>query len=264
MEETGMKAVIIALSMTLLAASGARAEIVTKAVDYGEGSALLQGKLVFDDAVKEKRPGVLIVHQWMGPTDYELGRARQLAEMGFVAFVADIYGRDVCPKDQKEAAEQVAQYRKDRALLRARVAAGLAVLKGQPQTDATRVAAIGYCFGGGAVLELARSGAQLLGVVSFHGNLDTPNPADAKNIKTKLLVLHGADDPYVPAEQINGFRKEMEDAKVDYRLISYPGAVHAFTIKEAGGDNSKGAAYNAQADADSWRKMKEFFGEIFK
>jgi dienelactone hydrolase len=140
----------------------------------------------------------------------------------------------------------------------------LAVLKKHPLTDPQRIAAIGYCFGGTTVLELARSGAELKGVVSFHGGLGSPTPADARNIQCKVLVLHGADDPFVPAAEVAGFEKEMRDAKVDWQLVSYGGAVHSFTDWNAGNDNSKGAAYNEKADQRSWVAMKAFFEEVLK
>ena len=148
--------------------------------------------------------------------------------------------------------------------MRRRARAGLDVLLKQELTDSARVAAIGYCFGGGAALELARSGAPLAGVVSFHGNLDTPNPADARNIKGKILVCDGGDDPHVPPEQVIAFQKEMRDADVDWQINIYGGAVHAFTNPAAGNDPSSGAAYNAEADRRSWQAMKDFFSEIFK
>ena len=259
-----MKTLVLAVIVVMIMVAGARAEIVTKSVEYEQGGLKFEGKVAYDNASTAKRPGVLVVHQWMGPTDYELRRAVQLAEMGYVAFVADIYGKGVRPTDQKQAGELAAKYRAERSLLRARAIAALAALKAQPLVDKGRIAAIGYCFGGGTVLELARSGAELSGVVSFHGNLDTPNPADAKAIRTRLLVLHGADDPYVTADQVAAFKKEMKDANVSYEFIAYPSAVHGFTMKESGDDPSKVMAYNAKADAESWQKMKEFFGQIFK
>lgn len=259
-----MKTTILAVILAALATTSAWAKIVVEPAPYAHAGTTLAGRLVYDDTWKDKRPGVLVVHQWMGPTDYELGRAKQLAELGYVALVADIYGQDLRPKNPAEAGAAAGKFRADRALLRAVTAAGLARLKASPLVDAKRVAAIGYCFGGGAVLELARGGADLAGVVSFHGNLDTPNPADAKQIKARLLVLQGADDPVVPPAQVAAFKKEMDDAKVDYRFVSYPGAVHAFTQKEAGNDPAKGVAYNAAADADSWREMVAFFTEIFR
>jgi dienelactone hydrolase len=195
--------------------------------------------------------------------DYVKTRAKQLAELGYVAFAADIYGKGVRPQNPTEAGKEATKYRSNRQLLRNRALAGLKVLQANPLTNPQKIAAIGYCFGGGTVLELARSGADVAGVVSFHGNLDTPNPADAKNIKGKVLVLHGAVDPYVPPEQVSTFEKEMNDAKVDWQLVSYGGVVHSFTNPEAGNDPSKGAAYNALADQRSFGAMQQFFDEIF-
>ena len=147
--------------------------------------------------------------------------------------------------------------------MRERADAGLKVLRAEANADPSRIAAIGYCFGGTTVLELARSGADLRGVVSFHGGLDTPNPEDAKNIKGKVLILHGADDPFAPKEQVLALEDEMRKAGVDYQVHLYGGAVHAFTVPEAGNDPSQGAAYNASADKRSWEAMKQFFNEIF-
>jgi dienelactone hydrolase len=152
----------------------------------------------------------------------------------------------------------------DRALLRARVRAGLDVLRNHEFTDVLRVAAIGYCFGGTTVLELARSGADIGGVVSFHGGLGTPKPEDARNTKAKVLALHGADDPYVPPKEVAEFEDEMRQGKVDWQLVAYGGAVHSFTDSNAGNDNSKGSAYNERADRRSWEAMKQFFSELFK
>jgi dienelactone hydrolase len=213
--------------------------------------------------VKEKRPGVLVVHQWLGLTDYEQGRAKQLAELGYVAFCADIYGKGVRPANTKEAGVEATKYKTDRKLLRERVNAGLAELKKTELVDAKRVAAIGYCFGGTTVIELARSGADVAGVVSFHGGLDSPTPADGKNIKCKVLACHGADDPFVPAKDLAAFEDEMRQANVDWTLIKYGGAVHAFTQPLAGNDNSKGAAYNEKADRRSWAALKMFLSGVF-
>jgi dienelactone hydrolase len=148
--------------------------------------------------------------------------------------------------------------------LRARIAAALETLRANERVNPKQIAAIGYCFGGTTVLELARNGADVLGVVSFHGGLGTPTPSDAKNIKCKVVALHGADDPFVPAEEVQAFEKEMRDAKVDWQLTAYGGAVHSFTDKNAGNDNSKGSAYNAAADARSWRAMTAFFDEVLR
>ena len=258
-----MKKILLSATLLLVAAS-LRAAIQTKTVEYQSGDTTLAGVLVWDDAVKSPRPGVLVVHQWMGVTDYEQGRAKQLAELGYVAFCADIYGKGVRPADTKEAGAQAGKYKKDRALLRERVNAGLAELKKSELVDAKRTAAIGYCFGGTTVIELARSGADVLGVVSFHGGLDSPTPADGKNIKGKVLVCHGADDPFVKAADLAAFEEELRAAQVDWTLIKYGGAVHSFTQPMAGDDNSKGAAYNEKADHRSWAALKLFLAGIFK
>jgi dienelactone hydrolase len=253
-------------------ASFAQAAIVTRTITYQSNGTVMEGYLAFDDAAEEARPGVLVVHQWMGLTDNERMRCQMLAELGYVAFAADIYGQGIRPADQEEAAQEAGKYFSDRALFRQRVTTALNWLRGDLDhldagsglnVDPQRVAAIGYCFGGGGVLELARSGADLAGVVSFHGTLDTPNPEDAKDIQCPILVLHGAEDPYVPFDKVEAFFNEMNAANIDYQFIAYSDAVHAFTQKEAGDDKSKGAAYSAKADARSWRDMQDFFAEIF-
>ncbi len=250
------------LAATLIAPM-AHAEIKTAAVEYRQGEALLEGFVAYDSSGPDRRPGILVVHDWMGVDSYAKRRAEQLAALGYVAFAADIYGKGVRPKDAKEAAGLAGKYKADRALLRSRAKAGLAELARQPHVDPARLAAIGYCFGGTTALELVRSGAELAGVVSFHGGLDTPNPADAKSAKAKVLALHGADDPFVPPEQVKAFEDEMRGAGVDWQLVKYSGAVHAFTRSDTGTDNSKGAAYNERADRRSWTAMKDFFDELF-
>jgi len=254
-------AAMIALGTVL----SARAQLHTEAVEYKDGDAVLEGYLAYNNSTATgKRPGVLIVHQWMGLTDYEKKRAEMLAQLGYVVFCADIYGKGIRPQDTQTASAQAGKYKSDRALLRERANAGLAVLEKNDLTDTKRVAAIGYCFGGTTVLELARSGADIAGVVSFHGGLDSPKPEDGKNIKCKVLVCHGADDPFNPAKDVTAFENEMRDSKVDWQLIKYGGAVHSFTQWNAGNDNSKGAAYNEKADKRSWQDMKQFFTEIFQ
>lgn len=241
-----------------------RAEIKTEIVEYKDGDTTLEGVRVWDDAVKTPRPGVLVVHQWLGLTDYEKHRAEMLAKLGYVAFCADIYGKGVRPKDTKEAGVEATKYKNDRKLLRSRVNAGLSAMKKSPLVDGKHVAAIGYCFGGTTVIELARSGADVAGVVSFHGGLDSPTPADGKNIKGKVLACHGADDPFVPAKDLEAFEEEMRKANVDWTLIKYGGAVHSFTQPMAGNDNSKGAAYNEKADRRSWKAMELFLAGVLK
>ena len=256
-----MKTLTLA-ALALSLAAVATAAIQTKEVTYKEGKTELKGTLAWDDAVKGPRPGILVVHQWMGLTDYEKGRAKQLAELGYTAFAADIYGPDA-PKDMAGAGAAAGKYKKDRALYRKRVQAGLDTLAKQDGVDKKNLAAIGYCFGGTGVLELARNGANVKGVVSFHGGLDSPAPADGKKIKGKVLVLHGADDPFVPKADIAALEAELKAAKVDYQFTFYSGAVHAFTQPMAGNDPSKGAAYNESADKRSWIAMKDFLSEIF-
>ena len=256
------KALLPVLFAAALAHS-AVAEIKTEVVEYKQGDTVLEGFLAYDGASTKARPGVLLIHDWMGVSDYAKSRAKQLAELGYVAFAADIYGKGVRPADAKEASSLAGKYKGDRALYRQRLTAGLAQLTGQKLVAPGQVAAIGYCFGGTGVLEVARSGAEVKGVVSFHGGLGTPTPDDAKNIKSRVLVLHGADDPFVKPDEVAAFKKEMADAKVKYEFVAYPGAVHSFTRPDAGSDNSKGAAYNEAADKQSWTAMKKFFGEIF-
>ena len=241
----------------------AQAAIKTENVEYKQDETILEGFIAYDDAVEGKRPAVIVVHDWVGFGDYANHRAKMLAELGYVAFAVDIYGKDVRPKNTDEAAMQASKYKGNRALMRQRIQAGLDFIKSQPLVDANRVAVMGYCFGGTVSLELARSRADIVGAVSFHGGLSTPNPEETKNIKAKVLVLHGADDPYVPAPEVQAFQKEMTDANTDWQMIYYSGAVHSFTRRDAGDDNSKGVAYNANADKRSWEAMKQFFREIF-
>ncbi len=245
--------------------SGAHAALVEKSVTYEQGGATLEGFHVYDDAVSGKRPAVLVIHQWTGLSEYEKRRSRMLAELGYNVFAADIYGKGIRPVPP-ESGKEAGKYKADRALFRARISAALNVLKSDDRTESGKIAAIGYCFGGSGVLELARSGSDVKGVVSFHGSLDA-NPemaAQAGKIPAKILVLHGAADPYVPAAQVDAFEKEFTAAKADWQFVAYSGAVHSFTHKEAGNDPTKGAAYDESADRRSWVAMKTFFAELFQ
>ena len=254
---------LFVLSFTLVGASQVNAEIKEQTVQYQSGGQVFEGVLVADSSKKGMSPGVLVVHDWMGISDDTKERARMLAQLGYVAFAADIYGKGIRPKNAEEAGKIAGDLKGNRTELRARVNAALEVLENNSQVIKNKIAAIGYCFGGTTVLELARSGAPVAGIVSFHGGLATTTPEDAKNIKAKVLVLHGADDPYVTAEEVQKFEAEMKAAGVDWELTKYSGAVHAFTVKGAGDDNSKGAAYNKSADQRSWIAMNDFFKEIF-
>jgi dienelactone hydrolase len=258
-----MKTIVMLAALGFMGWGSARAEVVNRIVTFEHDGVVLEGYLAWDDALEGPRPGVLVIHQWMGLSDNERMRADMLAGLGYVALATDVYGQGIRPQSVAEASEQAGKFYGDRNLYRARLQAGLAELKRQEGVDQDRLAAIGYCFGGAGALELARSGAGLAGAVSFHGNLDTPLPAAAGDIKGKVLVCHGAVDPYVKPEAVHGFLEEMEGAGVDYQLIMYGGAVHAFTQKGAGDDPSKGAAYDEAADRRSWIAMKDFFAEIF-
>jgi dienelactone hydrolase len=241
------------------------AAMVESSVKYKLGEVEMEGFHVYDDRIEGKRPGVLIIHQWNGLTDYEKMRARMLAELGYNVFAADVYGIGIRPQPP-ESGTVAGKYKGDRELFRARMLAGLDVLKSDQHTDLSELAAIGYCFGGTGVLELARAGVKLNGVVSFHGGLSSAAGLTAKKgaIPAKVFVVHGAADPFVPAAEVDAFKKEMEAAGANMRMVSYNGAVHAFTQKEAGNDPSKGAAYNEKADQRSWEDMKRFFVEIFQ
>lgn len=258
-----MRHLFLVLSLLCLAVS-AEAAVKTRIVEYKQGATVLQGYLAWDDATRAKRPGVLVVHEWTGINDHIRQRTEMLAKLGYVAFAADIYGKGVRPTSPAEAGATAGIYKNDRALMRARARAGLDELKKQKFVDTRRLAAIGFCFGGTTVLELARDGADLRGVVSFHGGLATPTPQDARNIKGKVLALHGADDPFVKADEVTAFQDEMRKGGVDWQFNIYGNAVHSFTNRAAGTDNSKGAAYNEKADKRSWAAMQAFFAEIFK
>jgi dienelactone hydrolase len=257
-----MKYFLLAL-LGIFWATAARAALQTKVIEYHHGDTVLEGYLAWDDSIKDKQPGVLVVHEWKGHNRYVQRRAEMLAGLGYVAFALDMYGKGVHAKTTQEAVALSNKYKNDRKLMRSRAQAGLDVLLKQEQVDPKRIAVIGYCFGGTTALELARSGADLAGVVAFHAGLITPNPADAKNIKGKVLVLHGADDPFVKPDEVAAFEKEMRDTGVDWQLTKYGGAVHSFTNPEAGDDPKAGAAYNEKADRRSWEAMRTFFHEIF-
>jgi dienelactone hydrolase len=250
------------LALSLALCGSAFAAIKTETVEYKDGDQVLEGFVAYDDANDKPRPGVLVIHDWTGLQDYARRRTTMLAELGYVAFAADVYGKGVRPVDPKECAVQAGTYKSDLPLLRRRVLLGLGELKKNPRVDAKKLAAIGYCFGGTSVLELARSGADVKGVVSFHGGLGTKMPAEPGTIKAKILVCHGADDRFVNAE-VDAFKDEMQKSQAQMKFIAYPGAVHSFTKKEAGNDPSKGQAYNEKADTESWAAMKKFFAEIF-
>lgn len=245
----------------ILAGAVATSALDGVSVDYKDGDVVLEGYLS-KPAQDVVAPGVLIVHQWGGLGEYEKRRADMLAKMGYVAFAVDIYGKGVRPTGN-DRGQFAGKYKGDRGLFRSRLKAGFEQIKRTPGVDSGKIAIIGYCFGGTGALELARSGADIRGAVSFHGGIGQGKIEEAAGIKASILVLHGADDPFVPQKEIDEFYAEMRAGKVDYSFISYGNAVHSFTEVEAGTDNSRGAAYNAEADQRSWAAMTNFLQEIF-
>jgi dienelactone hydrolase len=258
-----MKKILSTLALAGLMTS-AHAKVELKKVEYKSGDQTFEGVVAMDSALKGKKPGVVVFHNWMGITKETESKITELAKLGYVAMAGDIYGKGVRPADAKAANELATKYKSDRKLLRERVNLALDELKKNSHVDSAKLFATGYCFGGTAALELARSGAPLLGTVTFHGGLSNPAPADAKNIKGQVAVYHGEIDPFVNADEVAAFKKEMDEAKVTYQFTAYSGAVHSFTEKGAGDDITKGAAYNALADKRSWEGMKLFLAELSK
>lgn len=253
--------VVIFLSFCLLPLS---AKIVSKPVDYtDEKRTALHGYAVYDDATSGKRPGVVVIHDWRGLTDYTKLRCEMLAKLGYVAFAADIYGKDLHDKGPPEWMKEIGVYKGDRALFRERARAAYQAFLKVPELDTTRIAAIGYCFGGTGVVEMARDGLDLKGVVPFHGGLDAQPLSSGATIKAKVLALCGADDPYEKPEDMKAFEQQLRDNNVDYAVINYGHAVHAFTDPGVDALHQDGAKYNEHADKRSWQAMKDFLAEIF-
>lgn len=254
------------LGVLLAFSSLSHAAIQIEEIPYqsSDGTRML-GYYAWDDALSGPRPGVVVVHEWWGLNDYAKRRARDLAQLGYSALAIDMYGEGRNTEHPEDAQGFMQAATADAAVARKRFLAGLDLLKRQPQTDAARLAAIGYCFGGKVVLDMARQGAPLAGVVSFHGALGTTTPATPGSVKAKVLVAHGASDSFVSAEDVAGFKQEMQRAGADYRFHSYPGAKHSFTNPDAGAHAAHGldVAYDAEADRRSWADMQAFFKEIF-
>ncbi|HZZ44432.1 MAG TPA: dienelactone hydrolase family protein [Tepidisphaeraceae bacterium] len=237
--------------------------VKTEAVDYKDGDTQLQGFMVYDDAITGKRPGVVVYPEWWGLTEYPKHRAEMLAKLGYVAFAADMYGKGLTTEDPKQATEWMTPIKGDRNVMRRRAMLAIDEIKKYDRVDSEKLAAIGYCFGGTCVLELARMGADLKGVVSFHGGLDAPMPAEEGKVKAKVLALTGGADPTEPPDKIEEFAREMSDAKVDWQINVYHDAKHAFTNPKADSFNLPMIGYNKEADVRSWNAMKAFFTELF-
>jgi dienelactone hydrolase len=236
--------------------------VFAKDYSYSQGQEKFLGKLF--TANKKSAPGIVLVHNWMGVTAETEKQARRFQALGYTVLAADIYGEGVRPTNPKEAGELATKYKTDRKLLRARLELALNELKKQKGVDSNRLAVLGYCFGGTAALEAARAGLSVKAAISFHGGLDSPTPNDGAQIKSQILALHGAIDPYVSAQDLAAFEAEMQTHKINYELVKYGGAVHSFTDQTAGSDNSKGAAYNAQADERSFQRASEFLKDSFR
>jgi len=267
-----MKSLIIELTvftlvLGMVGVGSAEPKIVGKAVEYSAQNVVIKGYLAYDENLKGKRPGVLVVPEWWGLNDYARKRARMLAELGYTALAVDMYGEGKVVTTPEEASKLSSEVMKNFDVGKARFIAAMDLLKQQPIVDPTRIAAIGYCFGGGVVLNMARQGVDLKGVVSFHGGLAAIKPAQAGSVKAKILVLNGGADKFTTPEQIEAFKGEMKAAGANFQFISYSGAMHSFTNPEAtelGKKFNMPIAYNAKADRESWNEMKEFLNTLFK
>ena len=251
------------LAAALLTQGPPRARVQTREVEYRQGDTVLKGFIAWNDAATGKRPGVLVVHEWWGLNEHARNQARRLADAGYVGFALDLYGNGKVTTHPKDAQAFVAEATKDPAVLAARFNAALDVLKKDPRVDTTRIAAIGYCFGGAVALGMARAGAPLAAVVTFHGALSTQTPAQRGKVKARILVLAGGADPFVPPEQVDAFKKEMQAAGAHFEVVSYPGAKHGFTNPDAATYGMEQLAYNATADRASWAAMLKLFREVF-
>jgi dienelactone hydrolase len=252
---------MIALAIVTLSAGLSPAAVVTKTIDYVYDGTKLKGFLAYDDATNEKRPGVLVVHEWWGLNDYAKERCKKLAELGYVAFAVDMYGDGMTTTHPEDAGKMATAVRTNLKTWRGRAEAGLKQLTSQPNVDASKIAAIGYCFGGSTALELAYSGADLKAVATFHSALPTPTPEEAKAIKAKLLICNGADDTFVPEKSILDFKSALDKTGVKYTFENFPGAVHSFTVASADKEGLKGMKYDKSADEKSWQMMRELFKE---
>ncbi len=260
-----MRTTFAAFALAFALTAPVHAAMVAKNLSYQVGGKEMQSVLVYDDAVKTPRPGLVMAPDWLGMTDDNVAIAKKMAGRDYVILVADVYGVEMRPKTPDEAGKATKTMYDHRSDLRARINAALDELKkqaGKAPLDGKHWGAFGFCFGGATVLDLARSGADVGGVVSFHGNLKTDDPSMAKNIKGKVLAMHGADDTFVSAEDVANFEKEMRDAKVDWQFLAFGGAVHCFAIPKA--DNSvPGCLYNERAAKRGEQQMHMFFDEVF-
>jgi dienelactone hydrolase len=252
------------LAVTLAVAPAlADAEVQTKEVTYKQGDTELQGFFAWDSQAKGKQPGVLVVHEWWGHNQHARNQAIRLAKSGYVGFALDMYGKGKLAAHPQDAQAFATEATKDPQLVKARFLAALDVLKKDPHVDPAKIAAIGYCFGGGIALAMARQGVDLDAVATFHGALATPQPAAPGAVKPRLLILTGADDPMIGPDQVEAFKKEMTAAGAKFEVVSEPHAKHSFTNPDADKVGMAALGYNADADKDSWERAMKFFGEVF-
>lgn len=263
-----MKITALSFLLLLIPFSGLlQAKVIGKNVSYSSGKTIMKGYIAYDDNFKGKRPGVLVVHEWWGHNDYARKRADMLAELGYTALAVDMYGNGKQADHPEDAMAFSSEVKKNMKEAENRFLSAITLLKKESTVDKSKIAAIGYCFGGGIVLEMARMGVNLKGVASFHGSLGTSSPATKGGVKARVLVMNGEADPFVKKEQIENFKKEMESAGANYKFIDYPGAKHAFTNPAATDYGKKFGLpleYNQSADEKSWEEMKIFLKEIFK
>lgn len=260
-----MKRIAVFGLLCCLALSAAHAAVQGNEVSYQADGVTLKGYIAYDDALKGKRPGVLVVHEWWGHNEYARKRARMLAEQGYTALAVDMYGDGRQANHPDDAGKFAAEVSKNMPVAKARFEAGMAVLRKHKTVDAKEIAAIGYCFGGGVVLNMARLGVDLKGVASFHGSLTTDNPAQRGMIKARIVSFTGEADPMIGADKVAAFKHEMEAVGADFRFVTYPGVKHAFTNPDAdelGRKFNLPLAYNAEADKDSWEQLAIFLREV--
>ncbi len=261
-----MKNTLHAVVIMCLLSAPAWAEVVGQEVEYRSGETVMKGYLAYDDVVKEARPGILVVHEWWGHNDYARSRARQLAELGYTAMAIDMYGDGKQAAHPKDAGKFAGEVKSNMPEAEARFKAALQLLREQPTVAGDQIGAIGYCFGGGIVLEMARRGVDLDAVASFHGSLASDSVVEKGAVKARILVANGADDPFVKPEHIAAFRSQMDAAGVSYTVLNYPGAKHSFTNPDAdkfGEQFGLPLAYNEEADKASWEAMQRLFKLVF-
>jgi dienelactone hydrolase len=261
-----LSATLLTCALLTLASSTGVAAVKGEEVDYSDGNIHMKGYIAYDDSIEGKRPGVLVVHEWWGHNTYTRKRADMLAELGYTALAVDMYGDGKQAAHPDDAGKFAKEASANMETMKSRFMAAMDLLKQQETVNPDKIAAIGYCFGGGVVLNMARSGADLKGVASFHGSLGTSAPAQPGQVKARVLVMHGADDKFIPPDVVKAFKDEMDSAGVDYKFIAYPGALHSFTNPDAdkfAEQFGMPVKYDPAADEQSWNELKTFLQAVF-